>query len=192
MLKYIVIIGAIVELAGKYIYIKDTLKGNTKPNKVTWLLWGIAPIIATFAALSAGVRWAVLPIFATGLGCLIVFVVSFLNPKSYWKLEKLDYFCGICSILALILWAITKEPIIAIIFSIASDGFASLPTVIKSWKYPETESGLTYVASLFNSLTSFFALKTLTFSELAFPVYLTIICSLLVISNYKKLFKSKK
>jgi hypothetical protein len=175
MLQYLVIVGAIIQLAGIASYIKETLKGNTKPNKITWLLWSVAPMIATFAALSAGVRLSVLPVFMSGFGPFLVFLASFVNKKSYWKLEKFDYICGLCSILALILWGITKEPAIAIIFAIASDGFAAVPTIIKSWKYPETETVTPYITGLLNSSTSFAAIKVWDFASIAFPVYLIII-----------------
>ncbi|MFA6410042.1 MAG: hypothetical protein WCW26_00490 [Candidatus Buchananbacteria bacterium] len=175
MLQYLVLLGAVVNLAGGLFYIKETLKGKTKPNKVTWLMWAISPFIATAAALSAGVGWAVLPVFMAGFVPFLVFVASFINPKSYWQLEKFDYLCGACSILALILWAITRQPLVAIIFSIASDGFAALPTIIKSWKKPKTESVQAYITGTFNALTSFFALKTFGLSEIAFPIYLVLV-----------------
>lgn len=186
MIQYLVIVGAIVQLYGVAFYIKETLRGYTKPNKVTWLLWSVAPLIATFAALSDGVRWSVLPVFMSGFGPLLILLASFVNKKSYWKLGKFDYLCGLCSILALVLWGITKEPVIAIIFAIASDAFAAVPTLIKSWKYPETETVDAYTTGLFNSLTSFAAIKIWSFAEIAFPTYLVIVNSSLIISIFRK------
>jgi hypothetical protein len=185
-LPYLVFVGAFVQLLGIYSYIKGTLLGITKPNKVTWLLWSVAPIIATFAAISDGVHWSVLPVFMSGFGPLLVFIASFVNKKSYWKLEKFDYLCGLCSVLALVLWGITKQPTIAIIFAIASDAFAAVPTLIKSWKYPETESTGPYTTGVFNSLTSFAAIKIWNFSALAFPIYLVLVNSSLFLTVYRK------
>ncbi len=182
MLQYLVLLGALVNILGTFSYIKDTLRGITKPNKITWLMWSIAPMIATLAALSKGVGWAALPVFMAGFAPLLVFIASFINPNSYWKLEKFDYICGTFSFLALILWGITKDANIAIIFSIASDFSAGIPTLCKSWKYPETESVMIFVAGLFSSLTSFFAIKLWNFSELAFPIYLNIMNSLLILA----------
>ena len=90
MLEYLVFVGAAVQLIGISDYIKETVKGNTKPNRVTWLLWAVAPLIATVAALTEGVRLSVLPVFMIGLGPLLVFIFSFVNKQSYWKLEKFD------------------------------------------------------------------------------------------------------
>jgi hypothetical protein len=108
------------------------------------------------------------------------------NKKSYWKLESFDYLCGFFSVLALVLWGITKEPVIAIIFSIAGDGFAAIPTLVKIWKHPETENKGPYATGVFNSLTSFAAVKTWNFSSYGFPVYLTVMNLLLVLSFFHK------
>ena len=121
-------------------YVKETIKGNTKPNRVTRLMRAIAPIIGTIAALYDGVHRSVLPVFMAGFGPLLVFFSSFVNKKAYRKLEKFDYICGIFSLLALILRRYTKQPVIAIFFAILSDALACIPTVIKGRKYPETES----------------------------------------------------
>ena len=67
MLQYLVFVGAGVQLLGIAAYVKETLRGKTKPNKVTWLMWSIAPLIATFAALSDGVTLAALPVFMSVL-----------------------------------------------------------------------------------------------------------------------------
>jgi hypothetical protein len=192
MLQYLVIIGAVVQLLGIASYIKDTLKGTTKPNRVSWLLWSVTPLIATAAALADGVRWAVLPVFMSGFGPLLVFIISFVNKKSYWKLGKFDYLCGFFSVLALVLWGITKEPVIAIIFSIVSDGFAAAPTLVKIWESPESESKGPYATGLFNSMTSFAAVKTWNFSSFGFAAYLTIMNVALVMAFYRRNFFRKK
>jgi hypothetical protein len=55
--------------------------------------------------------------------------------------------CGVLSLTALFFWAIADSPRTAIVLSASGDGLAALPTVIKAWRYPETETGFTYLAS---------------------------------------------
>lgn len=189
-IQYIVILGAIVQMTGVIYYMKDTLQGHSQPNKVTWLLWAVSPLIGAFAALSDGVGWAVLPVFISGFGPLLVFIVSFVNKNSYWKLNKFDYGCGIFSVLALVFWGITKEPMIAIALSILSDAFASVPTVVKSWKYPETETPVSYITALFSVSVGFLAIQKWNFSSCAFPIYLELMLITIIIAlNRKKYFK---
>lgn len=191
-LPYLVFVGAVAQVIGIFSYVRDMLRGKTKPNRVTWLMWAIAPLIATTAAITDGVGLSVLPVFMSGFGPLVVFVLSFASKKAYWKLERFDYLCGILSLLALILWIITKEPNIAIAFAIASDLFAAFPTLAKAWKYPETESVGPYTAGLLSSFTSFVAIKQWHFSSYGFPLYLIAVNICIIFSLYgKKLFKKK-
>jgi hypothetical protein len=189
MLKYLVFIGVLVQLIGIYSYGREVVRGNAKPNRVTWLMWSIAPLIATAAGLASGVSLAVIPVFMSGFGPLIIFILSFTNKKSYWKLERFDYLCGFFSLFALVLWGITKQPAIAIVFAIVSDFIAAIPTLVKSWKYPETETAAPYTTGLINALTSFGAIKMWGFTELAFPIYLIFIDSSLILAVVRKKIK---
>lgn len=174
-------------LLGTLPYVKDTIKGTTSPNRVSWLLWSIAPFIGATAAFFDGAGWAAFPVFITGFSGLMIFVASFMNNNAVWKLCIFDYLCGLLSIMALVLWGITHRPDIAIIFAISSDLLASLPTLKKSWSNPETETPIVYSTSLFNALTSFFAFQSWGFSEYAFPAWLVIIdATLLSVIYYRR------
>lgn len=174
MVQAIVIFSVLLNFVGTYAYIRDTLRGTTKPNRVTWFLWSVAPIIGATAAFYSGVSWATVPVLMTGIFPFLVFVASFWNSNAYWKLETFDYICGAFSVLALVLWAITHEPIIAIIFAIIADAFAALPTLLKAWKYPDTETALAYITAGLSVIASFIVAEP-SFAAYAFPTYLLVI-----------------
>ena len=151
---------------------RDTLAGRTQPHRVTFLIWGTAPLIAAFAAFANGVRWAALPVLMTGLCPALIFLASFHNKNAYWKTKPSDYVCGASSILALVLWRVTHEPNIAILFAIASDTLAAVPTMRKAWTNPESETISAYVFSWLSLSTSLLAAPAITFSACAFPIAL--------------------
>ncbi len=186
MWPQIVIFGAAVNFFGSIPYIIHTIQGRTKPNRVSWLLWSIAPFIGSAAAWSAGVTWAVLPVLMSGLMPLVTFLSSFVNPQAYWQLRRFDYLCGLFSVLALILWWLTDQPVVAILFAVISDCLAAIPTLVKSWRHPDTESGSTYVAAFINGLTAFAAIQIWTFSSYAFPIYIVIMNLLLFSAIYRR------
>ena len=184
MLQYLVFVSAGAFLVASYIYVKSMLKGRVKPNRVSWLLWAIAPMIGFAAAVSNGTGLAAVPVFMAGFSPLLVFVASFAVEGAHWKLVKLDYACGLLSILALVFWAMTSNPDIAIVFAILSDALASVPTFLKGWQYPETESGWVYLVGAFGGFTSFLAITAWTFSQYAFPAYLVVVSILMILSIY--------
>jgi len=89
-----VYLGVILSIYGSLSYLIDTVKGKVRPNRISWLFWALAPLIAFFAELNKGVGIQSLMTFIVGFSPLMVFIASFFNKKSYWKLEKFDYFYG--------------------------------------------------------------------------------------------------
>ena len=156
---------------------------------MTWFMWSIAPFTAAGAAISNGVTWAAVPVFMSGFSPFLILVVSFLNRRAYWRLTLFDYLCGVLSALALVLWYVTKNPNVAIVFAIISDATAAAPTLVKAWHSPESESRWPFVVGVFAPLTSFLVAPVWTFSELAFPAYLVAINVLLVLFASKKKFE---
>ncbi len=188
MLEYLVFVAAIATLLATVAYVRSMLKGGAKPNRVSWLMWSIAPFIAAAAAISSGVGWAALPVFMSGFSPFLIFLASFALKNAHWKLNLSDYLCGVLSAFALVLWLVTKDPDIAIIFAMASDALASVPTLTKAWHHPETEIAWPFVVGVFNAASSYLAVKVWAFSAYAFPSYLIVINLILFLSLYKKKF----
>jgi hypothetical protein len=186
MLEYSVFIAAFATLLGSSIYIRYMFKGQTKPNRVTWFMWSIAPFIASAAAVSNGVGWAVIPVFMSGFSPFLVLIASFFSKKAYWKTSSFDYLCGTLSGIAIILWYLTSSPNLAILFAIVSDALAAVPTISKGLRNPETESAWPFMIGIFSPITSFLVATTWGFAELGFPIYLIVINVLLVFSVSKR------
>ena len=170
-----VILGTLIGAVGTVSYIIDTVKGKIKPNKVSFLLWSIAPLIAFAAQLKQGVGIESLMTFSTGFLPLLVFFASFVNKKSVWQITKFDVTCGILSLVGLGLWLITKNSNLAIVFSIVADGLAALPTVVKSYKNPETESAWPWLASSVGVVLTLLTIKIWTFANSSFIIYIFIV-----------------
>jgi hypothetical protein len=170
-----VILGTLISAIGSLSYLIDTLKGKVKPNRVSFLLWSIAPLIAVAAMLKQKVGLQSLMTFSTGFLPLTIFIASFINKKSEWKITKFDLICGVLSLFGLALWLITKVGNIAIFFSIVADGLAAVPTIIQSYKYPETQSGWPWIATSFGVLLTLLTLDTITFTNSGFNIYILIV-----------------
>lgn len=170
---WLVILSAAISLSGAFAYVRDMQRGKSKPNLVTWGLWAFAPLIATGAALSAeSDLWATVRIFMSGFGPLLVFVAALVISQAYWKLSKFDYLCGAMSIVALGAWLIADEPVLAILFAAVADLFATIPTVFKAWRHPETETLYTYFVGLFTASIVIPAIPNWNIENSAFQVYL--------------------
>lgn len=188
---WLVVLSAFIIILGAFAYIRDTLKGKTKPNRVTWAMWALASLTGVGAALSAGAYlWAAVRIFLGGFLPLLVFLASFVNSKSYWKLTAFDFLCGVSSVLALIVWIAIDSPKAAVLFAVAGDTFATLPTVKKAWTNPETETGFAYIAGFVSVILIIPSIPNWNIENAAFQIYFITANALLLFLVYRKKLSS--
>ena len=167
-----VIVGTLIGTAGAIAYLVDTLKGRVKPNRVSFLLWSIAPMIAFAAQVRQGVGLESLMTFSTGFLPLLTFLASFTNKKAVWKLTPFDVACGVLSVIGLVLWLITRVGNVAIFFSIVADGLAALPTLVKAYHHPETEIAWPWLATCIGVVLTLLTLERWTFANSSFILYI--------------------
>jgi hypothetical protein len=179
--EYFAIIGAVIASGGGLYYLYETIRGKAKPNRVTWLLWGILPMITFVAQRVQGVEGLSWPSFVAGFTPFLVVAASFLNRKAYWKTKPLDYALMGAAIIGIILWIVTKEPNLAILFTLLADLLASIPTIIKSLKHPETESWVAYAISTVGFGIAVLSIHAFNFQNSAFVIYLFTVQALLTV-----------
>ena len=180
----IIYIGVIIDLIGSFFYIKSIIYGSTKPNLVSWVIWMLAPFIAVFFQIKAGAGLSFLPVFMSGFGPFCVILFSILNKNAYWKITTFDMYCGVLAFLALVLYVFTHNLGISILFAILSDFLAAIPTVIKSWKFPETESYSIYIVGMLVNLLGLLTIKNWIFPIYSFSVYIILINLVIIFSIY--------
>jgi hypothetical protein len=172
-----VYLGSAIGALGTAVYLRDTLRGTTKPNRVTWLLWAVAPLLATAVELDEGVGLRALPTFMIGFMPLLVFIGSFHNPTSMWKIRRIDYACGVMSVVGTVVWLVTRNGVLGISAAIAADFLAGIPTLMKSWTHPETETVHSYVGAVVSMIILLLTIDRWTFEVAAFPVFIVIMGS---------------
>lgn len=180
--EYFIYIAASIRILAGLLYIKSILKGKTRPSAVSWLIWSVSPFIAFFAAtFSEGFKLASLVTLALGISPLLVFITASVTKNHLFKLTLPDLICGILAIISLICWLITKNPILTISFAILADLISTIPTLKKSYYYPDTEYAPTYSLAILAMSITLLANKETTSYSLIYPTYI-LLMNLLVAS----------
>ncbi len=178
---HFVYLGAAIAAAGSLAYVRDTLRGTTQPNRVTWVLWAIGPLLASAVELRSGVGLRTLTTFTTGFMPLLVLVASFHNPAASWQIRRLDYVCGAMSLAGTVAWLATQNGVVAIAAAIAADFLAGIPTLTKSWSHPESESVASYAGVLISSVILLLTVTRWTTDVVAFPLFILCVASIEVL-----------
>lgn len=117
--------------------------------------------------------------FSVGFLPLTIFIASYFNKKSEWKVTKFDLVCGALSILGVILWMITKIGNVAILMSIIADGLAALPTLVKAYKFPESEIAWPWLMTSIGVVFTLLTIDKWTFANSSFIIYIFIVNTLI-------------
>jgi hypothetical protein len=122
-----------------------------------------------------------LPTFMVGFMPLLVFIGSFHNPASVWKIRRIDYACGAMSVVGTLTWLVTRNGILAISAAIVADFMAGVPTLTKSWTHPETETVHTYIGAVISMVIVLLTIENWTFDVAAFPAFIVCMGSVEVV-----------
>ncbi|MFA6542159.1 MAG: hypothetical protein WCT99_11200 [Bacteroidota bacterium] len=170
--EYFAVIGSVIASVGGIYYAYLTFKGRVQPNRVTWLFWSAFPLIAFAAQVSGGVGLVAWATFAAGAPPILVLAGSLFNKEAYWQTKRIDYWFAAAGFLSVIAWQATEIPNIAFTFALLADLLVALPTLLKAYRFPETESWISYGVSAFGFLVAMLAVQEWTYENYAFVAYL--------------------
>lgn len=190
ILEVLGILGGILATIGIIPYIHDILRGTTKPERATWLIWTVLGSIAFFSQMAKG---ATNSLWMTGLetlGQAVVLILAFKFGRG--SLQKKDTIALLIAALGLILWYFTKEASIALFIVIGIDFTGSVLTIQKSYEKPQTETLSTWVLAFIGGLLTILAVGKLDGILLSYPVFITVINGSIALSILLGRLRKKK
>lgn len=182
----IIYFGLLLQATGQITYIWSIIKGQAKPNLVSWVIWMVAPFLGFFFQIKSGAGISALPVFMAGFGPFLVILFSIFIKNGYWKISVFDMYCGALSVLALIFYIVTHNLGISILFAILSDALACIPTIVKTWKFPKTENSWLYFCAMASNILGLLTLTAWSFSVAAFSVSIILQCVVILFCIYQK------
>lgn len=172
MKQFLGILAVIIGFIGYVPYFRTIFNGKTKPHAFTWLVWGALTAIA-FGGQIAGDGGA--GAWVTGFTAFISFTIFGLALARGTKdFPMSDWLCLGGCVVALVLWAVTDNPLSAIILITVIDALAFAPTFRKSYSKPHSEPAFTYALSGLKFLIALFALQEVSMVTVLYPASLVL------------------
>ncbi len=145
------LLSGILPIIGAYPYIRDELRGKTKPHRMAEFIYAVLDSIAFASQLAKGASWSVI---MPGVGTVEMLVGFVLSLKyGMGGTSKRDISALTLATIGLILWHFTDQPLIALFIVIGIDLISTSLVVIKTYAHPRTETlsawFLSFLAGLF-------------------------------------------
>jgi len=193
MIKEFVIYAISNSFIGYIPYIRDTIKGKTKPHIYSWFIWAFVTfIIFALQILGKGGAGAYTTL-ATAILCLTIFILGMRNGHK--DITRFDTVTFIISLIATGVWIFAKQPVISTILIVTINTLANLPTIRKSWKDPHSETLFTWEMGAVRNFLGIIALQNyslLTWLYQVTNLLINIIESSLLIFRRKQIKETNK
>ncbi len=166
-------------LMGGYVpYLYALYRKQAKPHAFSWLLWGVmnAIVCAVQVTENAGPgAWTsgIATIFNFGIG---IYALKYGERN----IAKADWVILLSVLLALPLWAVTKNPVWSVILVSVLDTLAFLPTFRKSWHRPNEEVATTFFMGMIGYGLAWLAVDNASFANICFPAKVVVVNGLFV------------
>lgn len=159
-------------LVGAFRYARDTVRAKTRPHAFTWLVWGLLSGIAFVAQVISHAGAGSWIVGASSLYSLAISIYAFFYGDR--KFTAFDWKSLSGALLGILLWVITKQPVIAVIIVSITDFLGFLPTYKKAFFKPFEETLSEYVFSSIAMLIGLFALSEITLTTTLYPATLVL------------------
>ena len=173
MRDFFIITSAVITVAAVVPYIRDILKGTTKPNIASWITWTLLTGVATIAEFAAHeYRTAIF----TSAAVLETAIVVMLGLRyGYAKYTKFDAICQIGAFSGFVFWYFFNSPAAAVIATVIIDFIGALPTLRHSWISPGEETWPTYALGGVGGSLAILGLTAYNWTSLTYAVYIVLI-----------------
>ncbi len=164
------IAAGLIQISSIIPYVRDILKGTTRPNIVSYILWTLLQLIAIFAQFSAGASWSIIILIATTFNTSLI-VILCLMGYGYKKYGLTDKICFVFAIVAIVFWQLTKQPLLALVLTILADLIAAIPTIVKTYREPHSELVVSWFMIMISSSLAGISTVKIDIANLIYPVY---------------------
>jgi hypothetical protein len=143
-----------VGIADTIPYVRDTVRGSTRPHRGTWLIWSVLAIVACLSQRADGASWSLIMAAAQAVLTGAIFLLSIrrgeggLSPADVLMIT----FAGGGGVIG---WVVAGEPVIATACLVAADFIGAAMMVPKVYRDPGSETLATFaLASLSGAMAA--------------------------------------
>jgi hypothetical protein len=160
-------------------YIRSIYAGRTRPHAFSWIIWALGTLVVFLAQLADEGGFGTWPIGVSGV------ITAYIACLAYWKrtdtsITRTDWMFLAVALAALPCWALTSNPLAAVVLLTGVDLAGFGPTFRFAFGHPHHERiGFYSLGALRNAL-AISALEHYSLTTVLFPAAVGIACLIFV------------
>ena len=166
------VLGVLAGLAGiadTIPYVRDIVRGTTRPHRGTWLIWGTLAIVVFCSQRADGASWSLIMAGSQAVLTSLVFLLALRHGEGGMS-------AGDAALIAMagggvVGWMVADEPLVAVAGVIVADLIATVMMAPKTYRDPGSETLATFAFASLGGALGAGAVGAFDPSLLAYPIY---------------------
>jgi hypothetical protein len=163
------LLAGLVAVADPIPYIRDTVRGRTRPHRGTWLIWSVLAIVAFLAQHADGAAWSLPMVGVQALLTTVILALALRRGEGGVSRGEL-LLIGIAGA-GVVGWLSADEPLVATVCVVLADLIGVALMVPKTYRDPWSETFSTFAMASLSGALAVGAVGALDPSLLLYPVY---------------------
>ena len=167
------VLAVLVGIADTIPYVRDTLRGATRPHRATWLIWSTLAILVCFSQRADGATWSLLMAGAQAILTSLIFMLAIRRGEGGVSTgERVMLALAAAGVIG---WISADEPIVATACVVAADLLGATLMIPKTYRDPDSETLATFTLASLSGLLAAAAVATPDPSLLLYPLYFALV-----------------
>ena len=163
------VLAGVVGVVDTVPYVRDIVRGTTRPHRGTWFIWGMLAIVVCVSQRADGASWSL--VMAGTQAVLTTFIFVLAIRRGEGGLSAMDGLLIAIAAGGMAAWVVVDEPLIATACVIAADLIAAAMMVPKVHRDPGSETLMTFALAGAGGALAVGAVGAADVSLLCYPVY---------------------
>ena len=172
MIELVVVLGVsagLIGVADTIPYVRDILRGSTRPHRGTWFIWGVLAVVVCLSQYADGASWSLIMAAVQAVLTTVIFVLAIRRGEG--GLSPVELLMIAFAGAGVVGWIVADEPLVATACVVAADLLGAAMMVPKTYRDPESETLVTFAFASLGGALAAGAVGAVDLSLLLYPVY---------------------
>ena len=187
MIELVAVLGVsagAIGIADTIPYVRDTLRGATRPHRGTWLIWGVLAVVVCLSQYADGASWSLIMAAVQAVLTSLIFVLSIRRGEG--GLSPTEVVMIAIASAGVVGWIVADEPLVATVCVVAADLIGAAMMVPKTYRDPESETLVTFAFASVGGALAAGAVGAVDLSLLLYPVYYCLVNGAIALLIYHR------
>jgi hypothetical protein len=154
-------------------YVRDILRGSTRPHRGTWLIWGVLAVVVCLSQRADGASWSLIMAGTQAVLTSLIFMLAIHRGEG--GVTSIELIMIAVAGAGVIGWILADQPIVVTACVVAADLIGAAMMVPKTHRDPESETLVTFALASLGGALAAGSVGVIDASLLLYPAYYCIV-----------------